>query len=375
MTTGDISRTDGARPHLVLVAGVGRSGTSLFTTLLSTAGFHVPQPEVSADPTNPKGFGEPAWVVDFHGRLLRSRRVSVWDSRPAAWELTSAAVDDRAALAELRNWLKVQLVGRSAVVVKDPRIGWFLPLWERAAEEVGADVSFASLLRHPAEAVGSAMTWYGDWQSPASRAVSWVNIMLETEYATRGRRRVFVRYDDLLKSWRDEVARTADALDLPMLRDLSPDTVEAIDELVDPSLHRQREGFADLGVPALVQQVAEPVWDELLALTTSDEGGAEARTALDVSRAGYHAFYADVEAIAQSSLHALRPSGSAGSAGSAAGQGSGSRGLAVASGGGADAVIRLAERFVPRRLLRKVPPVWRARLVRVADRAGRLVRR
>ena len=96
MTTGDVNRTDGARPHLVLVAGVGRSGTSLFTTLLSTAGFHVPQPEVTADPTNPKGFGEPAWVVDFHGRLLRSRRVSVWDSRPAAWELTSAAVDDGA---------------------------------------------------------------------------------------------------------------------------------------------------------------------------------------------------------------------------------------------------------------------------------------
>ena len=372
MTTGDGNRTDSARPHLVLVAGVGRSGTSLFTTMLSTAGFHVPQPEVSADPTNPKGFGEPAWVVDFHGRLLRSRRVSVWDSRPAAWELTSAAVDDRAALAELRNWLKVQLVGRSAVVVKDPRIGWFLPLWERAAEEVGADVSFASLLRHPAEAVGSAMTWYGDWQSPASRAVSWVNIMLETEYATRGRRRVFVRYDDLLKSWRDEVARIADALDLPLLRDLSPDTVEAIDELVDPSLHRQREGFADLGVPALVRQVAEPVWDELLALTTADEGGAEARTALDASRARYHAFYADVEAIAQSSLHALRPTGSAGSD---AGQGSASRGLVAATGGGADAVIRLAERFVPRRLLRKVPPVWRARLVRVADRAGRLVRR
>ena len=251
------------------MAGVGRSGTSLFTTLLSTAGFHVPQPEVSADPTNPKGFGEPAWVVDFHGRLLRSRRVSVWDSRPAAWELTSAAVDDRAALAELRNWLKVQLVGRSAVVVKDPRIGWFLPLWERAAEEVGADVSFASLLRHPAEAVGSAMTWYGDWQSPASRAVSWVNIMLETEYATRGRRRVFVRYDDLLKSWRDEVARTADALDLPHAarparrrrwrRSTSSSTLR---------LHRQREGFADLGVPALVRQVAEPVWDELLALTS-----------------------------------------------------------------------------------------------------------
>jgi hypothetical protein len=33
------------------------------------------------------------------------------------------------------------------------------------------------------------------------------------------------------------------------------------------------------------------------------------------------------------------------------------------------------ERFVPRSLLRKVPPVWRSRLVRAADKAGRVVKR
>jgi hypothetical protein len=115
------------------------------------------------------------------------------------------------------------------------------------------------------------------------------------------------------------------------------------------------------------------VWEELVALTQRDEGGVEVRRALDASRASYHAFYADVEAIAQSSLHALRPEGSAGSA--ATTRVSRPRDRATGHGGGADAVIRLAERFVPRRLLRKVPPVWRARLVRVADRAGRLVRR
>jgi hypothetical protein len=361
----------GGRPRLVLVAGVGRSGTSVFTTLLSTAGFHVPQPEVTADPTNPKGFGEPAWVVDFHGRLLRARKVSVWDSRPSAWEQTAQAADDEAALSELRSWLKVQLVGRAAVVVKDPRVGWFLPLWERAAEDVGADVSFATTLRHPAEAVSSAMTWYGDWQSPASRAVSWVNIMLETEHATRGKRRVFVRYDDLLADWRPQVARTAEALDLPMLADLSPETEAEIDALVDPSLHRQRKTFDDIGVPSLVQQVAEPVWEQLVDLAGPDEGGPEVAAALDASRAGYHAFYAEIEEIAQSSLHALR---------SGPGAGKGGRGQAGAStagrpGRGADTVIRVAEKVVPRSMLRKVPPVWRARLVRTANKAGRLVRR
>ena len=36
---------------------------------LQTLGAHVPQPEVAADETNPKGSGEPRWVVDFHEQL------------------------------------------------------------------------------------------------------------------------------------------------------------------------------------------------------------------------------------------------------------------------------------------------------------------
>lgn len=373
MSSDGSTATGGDRTRrLILVAGVGRSGTSLFTSILGQAGFHVPQPEVDADSTNPKGFGEPKWAVDFHGRQLRARRVSVWDSRPSAWVDTARAVEDPAALAELRGWLKVQFVGRDAVVVKDPRIGWFLPLWARAAEDIGVDVSFATMLRHPAEAVSSAITWYGDWQSPASRTVSWLNIMLETEYATRGKRRVFVRYDDLLTDWSGQVARTGGALSIPALEHLDDETRAAIDAFVDPTLHRQKVSFADLGVPAAVEQMTDTVWGQFLDLAVPGGDGSAATARLDASREAYRAFYAEIESIAQSSLHALRPvgGGSGGSNGGPSGSVAG-----VARGSGADAVIRLAERLVPRSLLRKVPPVWRARLVRTANRAARLVRR
>src|SRR5207247_7594273 len=52
---GDASRS---RRSLVLVAGSGRSGTSLFSGILQRLGFYVPQPEVRADDTNPRGFAE-----------------------------------------------------------------------------------------------------------------------------------------------------------------------------------------------------------------------------------------------------------------------------------------------------------------------------
>jgi hypothetical protein len=363
------------RRRLVVVAGVGRSGTSLFTSILGQAGFHVPQPEVDADSTNPKGFGEPQWVVDFHRRQLRPRRVSVWDSRPAAWEDTSRAAEDDAAFQELRSWLAVQFVGNDHVVVKDPRIGWFLPLWERAATDLGVETAFATLLRHPAEAVSSAIKWYGDWQTPASRTASWLNIMLETEFATRDKQRVFVRYDDLVADWSGQIKRVGTTLDIPILRDVSDQARTEIDAFVDPTLHRQQVRWDTLAVPAQVQEMTEHVWQQFLGLAQPGGDNAEAAAELDRSRESYHTFYAEIEAIAQSSLHALRPAGGTGSA-AAGGRSVGSaRGGASSRGSGADALIRAAERVVPRKMLQRVPPVWRARIMRGANRAGNLVRR
>jgi len=378
--SNDVSSPSGvaaARKRLVIVAGVGRSGTSLFTTILGMTGFHVPQPEVKADSTNPKGFGEPQWVVDFHGRNLRSRRVSVWDSRPAAWEDTARAADDRKTFAELKSWLAVQFVGRDSVVVKDPRIGWFLPLWEKAATELGVDVSFASLLRHPAEAVSSAIKWYGDWQSPASRTLSWVNVMLETEYATRDSRRVFVRYDDLLADWSGEMSRVGEALDIPVLREIPDEVRRQVDEFVDPTLHRQKVTFADVGVPQQVEAMTEDVWKQFTALAVAGGDSAENRAVLDESRERYHAFYSEAEDIAQSTIHALRPKGGAASSdrGAVAARAGTSGSAGSSRGSGADAVIRVAERVVPPKLRRRVPPVWRSRIMRTANKAANLVRR
>jgi hypothetical protein len=363
------------RKRLVIVAGVGRSGTSLFTSILGKAGFHVPQPEVTPDSTNPKGFGEPQWVVDFHGRNLRARRVSVWDSRPAAWEETAHAAGEPDTFAELRAWLAVQFVGRDNVVIKDPRVGWFLPLWEKAAKDLGVDVSFASLLRHPAEAVSSALKWYGDWQTPASRTLSWVNIMLETEYATRDSRRVFVRYDDLLADWAGEMARVGEALDIPVLRDLPEGVRREVDEFVDPSLHRQKVSWADIGVPAQVEQLTEQVWKEFTALAVAGGDSAENHAVLDRSREAYHAFYAEVEAMAQSTIHALRPKGGAAGGKGVVARRSAGGGVVASRGSGADAIIRVAERVVPRKMLRRVPPVWRSRIMRAANKAARVVKR
>jgi hypothetical protein len=294
--------------RLVLVVGVGRSGTSLLTGILGQVGFHVPQPEVKADDTNPRGFSEPRWAVDFHSKLLQARRVTVNDSRPVAFEQTATAAEEEPTYAELREWLAGQLREADQLAVKDPRTGWFLPLWTRASTDLGVEPRFVTMLRHPAEILASAFKSYGDWQSPASRAAAWINITLETERATRGSRRAFVRYEDLLQDWPRELSRMGELLELPSLTgDDLRERFPPVDEFVDPTLHRNRVGWEEFDVPASVRDLAEEVWELLQPL--ADRGGDNAQTqaALDDARERYGALYAEAEAISQSSITAAKP--------------------------------------------------------------------
>jgi hypothetical protein len=293
--------------RLVLVVGVGRSGTSLLAGILGQLGFHIPQPEVRADDTNPKGFGEPRWVVDFHRRLMDRLRVIVFDARPQAFEKTGTVTGEAETHDQLRAWLRGELVQADAVVVKDPRIGWFLPLWQRCSDELGAQTSYITMLRHPAEILTSARKSYGTWQSDASRAAAWLNVMLETEQATRGTRRVFVRYADLLGAWHEQIARAGGELELPLLTDVAADRRAAVDAFVDPGLHRNRVRWDDLDVPPAVRDLCERVWELFQPLAEAGTDAAPIFAALDVAHDEYRVLYRDAEAISQPSVTAVRP--------------------------------------------------------------------
>src|SRR6478672_4603817 len=144
-------RSDGsprAYPRKVLfVAGAGRSGTSTMSGLMRILGLHVPQPEVVADETNPKGFGEPQWVVENHDRLLRDAGVQVSDARPDAWVETDRISGHEREQARAADWLEGHFAAGSELVVKDPRLSWFLGLWRVAAQRTDARPVFATMLR------------------------------------------------------------------------------------------------------------------------------------------------------------------------------------------------------------------------------------
>jgi len=339
--------TDAPR-SLVVVAGSGRSGTSLFSGILQRLGYHVPQPEVPADETNPRGFAESQWVVDFHTHLLRTARVQVSDARPAAWALTAEVGLDDGVRRELREWLEPQFRVAPHLIVKDPRLSWFLPLWRGCAEDLGVSPRFVTMLRHPAAVIDSKQRWYGEWQGDVARAAGWVQQTLFTERATRDSPRVFVRYDDLLEDWTRTVAAAGEALDLAPVRDAPAQAMREVHAFVDRKLSRSRPEWGALELPAALRAQADEVW-ALVSRLAEESAGADDAARLDAVRAAYAGLYAEAEAIAQSSIAAARPRPPA------------------PAGRVPTPALRIVRR-VPRRYRHSVPLQWRARIARALAR-------
>lgn len=296
--------------HLLLVAGSGRSGTSVFSNIVGNLGFYVPKPWVATDDSNPRGFGEPQWVVDEHTALLRRANVHASDARPSAWADTAKLCLDEQVSAEVRQWLQEQFSGHDQVLIKDPRLLWFLPLWNRVGGELDAAVHVVTMLRHPAEVVNSKMRWYSNMKLvDANRVAGWLNTMLFTERATREYRRTFVPFESLLEDWTQEVARISERFDIPTLVNARAGGQALADSVVDRALRRSTASWEGLDVPKGLVYLAEQVWEDLLLLAdpeTEDDDALKER--LDDHRVEYVSLYHYAEHVAQSTtMAATRP--------------------------------------------------------------------
>jgi hypothetical protein len=296
-----------AYPRTVLfVAGAGRSGTSTMAGIMSLLGLHVPLPEVVADASNPKGFSEPQWAVDFHDRLLAEANVTVSDSRPSAWFETGRVATREPERIKAAAWLEQHFAVADELIVKDPRLGWFLPLWRVAAIRSSATPVFATMLRPPAEVVGSKQKYYNNKLGSAHLAASWLNMLLHTERATRDSvvdgGRVFVRYADLIEDWTKVTMSVAERLELQHVLHAKSEQIRDGHRFIDPSLRRVELTLAELGLPPRLHDVVENTWEQLNLMVEPDGDTPGVRATLDELREAYVALYEESEAISKSSV-------------------------------------------------------------------------
>jgi hypothetical protein len=268
--------------------------------------MHIPKPEVKANRSNPRGFGEPRWAVDFHNDLLDSVDVTVEDGRPEAWDLTGEVAQRPDAVEQLTQWLSGQLEESGRIVVKDPRLAWFFELYRVAARELDADLRVATMLRHPAEVMRSREIAYGTKTGNATRTIGWVNMMLGIEARTRDLPRATVRYDDLLTDWQTALQRAGESIGLELLSDPDPDLVTEAGGLIDPSLRRSVATWDELGLPPTVLSLVSRVYDtygRLVGVPAEDQQAVWAE--LDDLGTEFQAYFDECFDVARSRTGAI----------------------------------------------------------------------
>lgn len=188
-----------------------RSGTSAITRVVNLLGSDLSSGLIPPKPGNVTGFWESESIYHIHNELLKEFGL-LWHDflpLPPGWEKTGAA---REARSRLLAYLGSEFAGSCLFTVKDPRICRLVPLWIDALEEFGAEPLFLFCHRSPMEVAASLYT--RDQIPWESSLLLWMRSYLEGEEGTRGQRRLFIAYDDLIKDWQSVTNRVAEEFEL-----------------------------------------------------------------------------------------------------------------------------------------------------------------
>ncbi|MBZ0111559.1 MAG: hypothetical protein K8J08_03790, partial [Thermoanaerobaculia bacterium] len=190
----------------LLVLGPHRTGTSALARTLGFMGGNFPSdllPPVEG--VNPTGYWEPTRAVGINDQLLERLGLSWSDPSPMpdSW-MDRSKTGKTMSLAS--DFFREEFEGRNFLILKDPRICRTLPLWNAALGSVPAEPRFAVTLRHPFESANSlarvfqGLPWeLGLWL--------WLRYMLDAEKSSRGQRRCWVPYDELLNDTNSVIDR------------------------------------------------------------------------------------------------------------------------------------------------------------------------
>ncbi len=253
---------------LLIVLGMGRSGTSSLTRVLGLCGASMPRsPLPPVKENNDRGFWEPAPIVRAHDRIL-DQLGTTWDGpMPADVPVREAWVAELAAL------VRDQFADAPLAALKDPRISRLVPIWRRVCETLGVRPAWVIALRHPEEVAMSLARREGYPRDKSIRL--WREYTLCAEHATRGLPRVVVPYESLLADWRRQIRRVNAALGT----DLNPEADSSgVDAFLDHRLrHHRAKSDADLdrSTTIVLRQMTSMAEDQAADAAALDRARAE----------------------------------------------------------------------------------------------------
>ena len=230
-----------AARSVILVAGMHRSGTSVFTRTLSLLGCSLPKTTLST-------VWESRAVIRLDEHMLASAGCGWDDWKPFAADCLSnrmASSFRRRAEATLRD----EFGSASLCLLKDPRLCRLLPVWLGASENLGIAPVVILPIRNPLEVAASLEA--RDGIDPSIGQLLWLRYVLDAEHASRGFRRALFRYDHLIADWRAVVEGLSETLGITWPTPLAAAAIE-VEPCISPTKrHHQMDDARVFGDPTL----------------------------------------------------------------------------------------------------------------------------
>lgn len=198
----------------IFILGVGRSGTSAVTRILSLCGAALPNRLLRPGPGNPTGYWEPQSALKYNDQFMQVIGSSYHDPTFRILEASPDADKARLTLEKNIGGFMENLPAADVVVIKDPRISGLMESWERASRKLGHTVKIVHVFRNPTDVSSSLSRRY---EMPVEHSLAlWLKYNLLPERMTRHLPRVFISYQEVMSNWRRVVQRCNRSLGLKL---------------------------------------------------------------------------------------------------------------------------------------------------------------
>ena len=236
----------------ILVLGMHRSGTSALTGVLELLDIYLGSELTAASASeNAKGFFENKQLLQINKDLL-AQVGSNWDN-PFYNASDYAKITD---LTQLKETIATEFEFSNTFAIKDPRLAYLFPLYERVLTELNIDIKVILPYRNPIEVASSLHTRNN--MSMEKGMLLWAYHFLLAEEFTRNHKRVFVAFNELMSDTKNVIDAIATHLDLE-LQTKYLEQEALIHDFLDPDLKHHNISLENLSknTPLIVQRVLQ----------------------------------------------------------------------------------------------------------------------
>jgi hypothetical protein len=229
--------------EVIVVLGVGRSGTSLLMQILASLGVGGSKEMMPPNASNPEGFHEDINVVNVHKQLYKDLNASPIIPLTQNWMNEKVT---KQALVRLKEITSNELERNKGVwCFKDPRTSTFLPLWIKLFNQLKIVPKFIFAVRKPSSVIQSFKSQYNDDESYSE--LVYLLRTLDTLHYTGGDCHI-IDYD----SWFLEPTKTLEGL-VSFIFDDENKVFENVELPLKRSLNRSAQSTLKLNNPLVIE--------------------------------------------------------------------------------------------------------------------------